>query len=105
MKNFFLFLVTASLLFLTSCLEVLEDVYLNADGAGKYLITMDMSELFSDPMMKGLFDEAAKEETGKTDDEPLEMDSVMYFRDESGFAQLSDEEQALIKERAGTLLA
>ena len=100
MKRFFLMLVTASLLFLTSCLEVMEDVHLNADGSGKYLITMDMSGLFSDPMLKGIIDEAAKEETGKEDDEPLEMDSIMYFRDEPGFEQLSAEDQSLIRKVA-----
>lgn len=98
MRRFLLLLVTASLFFLTGCLEVLEDVYLNADGSGKYQVTMDMSELFSDPMLKGIIDEAAKEEANKADDEPLEMDSVMYFRDAPEFDQLSTADQALIKD-------
>lgn len=98
MRRFLLLLVTSSLFFLTGCLEVLEEVYLNKDGSGKYLVTMDMSELFSDPMLKGIIDEAAKKETGKSDDAPLEMDSVMYFRDDPQFAQLSQEDQQVIKD-------
>lgn len=93
-------LVTASLFFLTGCLEVLEDVYLNADGSGKYLITMDMGEIFSDPMLKGIIEEQAKKESGQADDAPLEKDSTMYFRDAPEFQQLSAEDQALIKDVA-----
>lgn len=100
MRKFFLFVVTASLFFLTGCLEVLEDVFINADGSGKYQITMDMSELFSDPMMKSMIDEAAKKETGRDADQPLEMDSVMYFRNAPEFAQLSAAEKSLIKDVA-----
>ena len=98
MKRFLLLLVTSSLFFLTGCLEVLEDVYLNADGSGKYQLTMDMSELFSDPMLKGIIDEQAKKEAGADEDAPLEMDSVMYFRDAPEFAQLAAADQALIKD-------
>ncbi|PHN07676.1 hypothetical protein [Flavilitoribacter nigricans] len=98
MKRFLLLLVTASLFFLTGCLEVLEDVYLNADGSGKYQITMDMSELFSDPMLKSIIDEQAKKEAGADEDAPLEMDSVMYFKDAPEFKQLSASDQALIKD-------
>lgn len=97
MKRFLLLLVTSSLFFLTGCLEVLEDVYLNADGSGKYQITMDMSELFSDPMLKSIIDEQAKKEAGADADEPLEMDSIMYFRDAPGFEKLSASEQTLIR--------
>ncbi|MEZ4995731.1 MAG: hypothetical protein R2824_35270 [Saprospiraceae bacterium] len=98
MRRFLLLLVSSSLFFLTGCLEVLEEVYLNKDGSGKYLVTMDMSELFSDPMLKGIIDEAAKKETGVDADAPLEMDSVMYFRDEPQFRELSKEDQAIIKD-------
>jgi hypothetical protein len=98
MKRFLLLLVTSSLFFLTGCLEVLEDVYLNADGSGKYQITMDMSELFSDPMLKSIIDEQAKKEAGADADAPLEMDSTMYFRDAPEFDKLSASDQALIKE-------
>ena len=98
MRKFFLLLVTSSLFFLTGCLEVLEDVYLNTDGSGKYQITMDMSELFSDPMLKSIIDEQAKKEAGADEDAPLEMDSTMYFRDAPGFEKLSAGDQALIKD-------
>lgn len=100
MKRFLLLLVTSSLFFLTGCLEVLEDVYLNADGSGKYQITMDMSKLFSDPMLKSIIDEQAKKEAGADMDAPLEMDSIMYFRDAPEFNQLNAEDQSLIKDVA-----
>jgi hypothetical protein len=98
MRRFFLLLVSSSLFFLTGCLEVLEEVYLNQNGSGKYLVTMDMSELFSDPMLKGMINDAAKKETGKAEDAPLEVDSVMYFRNEPQFKELSKEDQALIQD-------
>lgn len=100
MRRFFVFLVSSSLFFLTSCLEMVEDVFLNADGSGKYQVTMDMSALFSDPMLKGMIEEQAKKEAGQDADAPLEKDSTMFFRDAPGFEKLNAAEQALVKDVA-----
>jgi len=47
---------------LTGCIETLEEVWLNKDGSGEYHLTFDMSEMFSNPMMKSMMEEAASEE-------------------------------------------
>lgn len=105
MKKFLWCLACLCILVFTSCLEMVEEVFLNQDGSGKYMITMDMSELFSDPMMKSLIEEAAKEEANTAADEELEMDSTMYFRDMPQYAELNQEEQALIKDVVINMMA
>ena len=62
----------------TGCFEMLEDLYLNADGSGKYQITIDMSSMFSDPFMGEMMKQGLKEETGE---ESLEIDSLLSFTD------------------------
>lgn len=84
-KNIFLLLVACSF-FLTSCIETLEEIYLNKDGSGKYNITFDMSEFFSNPMMKGLIEEAAKEDGEEGGFELGEADTLIYFG-EGGMAE------------------
>ena len=62
----------------TGCFEMLEDLYVNADGSGKYQITIDMSSMFSDPFMGDMMKQGLKEETGE---ESLEIDSLLSFTD------------------------
>lgn len=70
--TYLLLLVVA---FATSgCFEMLEDVYVNNDGTGKYQLTMDMSSLFSDPFMGEIMKQSMKEEGGL---EKLEIDSLI----------------------------
>jgi hypothetical protein len=70
--TYLLLLVVA---FATSgCFEMLEDVYVNKDGTGKYQLTMDMSSLFSDPFMGEIMKQSMKEEGGL---ETLEIDSLI----------------------------
>ena len=64
MRKFFFILSLGSILFLTSCLDVIEEIHLNRDGTGKFKISMDMGSLFSDPFMKGLVEESLREESG-----------------------------------------
>lgn len=47
---------------LTSCIETLEEIFVNKDGSGEYSLTVDMSGLFSNPMMKAMMEQAAEEE-------------------------------------------
>jgi len=84
------------MLFLTSCFDIIEEVYLNKDGSGKYITTIDASGLFSNPFMKSALEEAAKEEGGE--DTELEQDSVIYYKDMTGFADLTSDEQAKVKD-------
>ncbi|MEL6836904.1 MAG: hypothetical protein AAFY48_14395 [Bacteroidota bacterium] len=62
----------------TGCFEMLEDLYVNADGSGKYQITIDMSGMFSDPFMGEMMKQGLQEETGG---ESLEIDSLLTFTD------------------------
>jgi len=83
-KHIFLLLLACSFM-LTGCIETLEEIYLNKDGSGKYNVTFDMSEFFSNPMMKSLIEEAAKEEGAETGFDLGETDTIIYLG-ESGLA-------------------
>lgn len=101
MKFYVYLLVGALSLSLTSCLDIIEEVYLNADGSGRYLITMDMSGLFSDPMMKDVFAESLKEQTGGGE---LEIDSSFAFTDLEDMPEsLSAADRELIKRVTGKM--
>lgn len=91
MRKFSLFLLGSSLLFLTSCFDIIEDIYLNKDGSGKYVAQFDMSSLMDNPFMKNAIEEAAT----KKGEEAMEMeqDSIMYFKDSDGFSALTADEQ------------
>lgn len=81
MRKWSYVLVAVLGLMATSCLDMIEEVYLNKDGSGEYLLTVDMSELFSDPMMGEMMVNSMKEESGV---EALELDSVITIQEMSG---------------------
>lgn len=95
MKKISLALLLVGITFcLTSCFDVVEDVFLNRDGTGKYAITMDMSSLFSDPFMKGMIKESMKEQEG-LEDMSMEKDTVIYLKDDPKIADLSPEDRKI----------
>jgi hypothetical protein len=77
MKRFRLWYIPlfALITLFTSCIDIIENLLLNKDGSGKYELTMDMSRLLADPMMKGLM------EASEDKDKMKDMDSVIYFKD------------------------
>lgn len=86
-----------SLLALTGCFDVVEEVFLNRDGSGKYLITMDMSSMLTDPFMKGMMEEAlADQNGGNTAEAEMEKDTMFHFRELGDEVELSAREAALI---------
>lgn len=92
MKSWLLLILTGCIFFFTGCLDVLEEIAINKDGSGKYKISFDMSQLFTDPMMKGMFEEMIKSE-GKfelSDDGKLEMDTVILFSNTPNLPQAKD---------------
>lgn len=95
--KYFSYVVCVVLALATSgCFEMLEDVYLNNDGTGKYEITIDMSGMLSDPFMGEMMKQGMKEETGR---EVLEIDSLISFTDmqEGGLpASLTDKDRAIL---------
>ena len=105
MKQLF-FLLGFCLLFFSSCIDILEELHLNKDGSGKYAVTMDMSALMEFGNMKDMLNQMGGEEGEVApvpdDDEPIEMDTLMYFKDapDSVKQKLSDPklaEKAFIK--------
>jgi hypothetical protein len=85
MKKLTLLAVLFCAFALSSCIETLEEVYLNKDGSGKYSLTFDMSEVFSNPMMKSMIEEAAKEEGGEDMGMDLgETDTLIMMGNGSG---------------------
>jgi hypothetical protein len=93
MKKSLLFLTAALSLMLTSCFDMVEEIYLNRDGSGKYVYTIDMSEIFSDPMMGQIMAQSMSEQMGT---EELEIDSVINFSEiQAAPASLSAQEREL----------
>lgn len=85
MKKISLLAIVFCAFALTSCIETLEEVYLNKDGSGEYSLTFDMSEVFSNPMMKSMIEEAAQEEGAEELGMDLgETDTLITMGDGSG---------------------
>ncbi len=61
---------------LSSCIDIMEELVLNKNGSGKYDLTMDMSEMFENPLMKGVLE--ADDDKDKSMEE---TDSLVYFKD------------------------
>jgi len=78
MKNtIIVFLFLLCITSFTSCIDIIEEIYLNKDGSGKYTMRMDMS---------GIIEAEAAElskrgENLKPFDEAEIIDSIMYFKD------------------------
>ncbi|MEL6635546.1 MAG: hypothetical protein AAFW73_01160 [Bacteroidota bacterium] len=84
-KILYLSLVAVSLS-LTSCINVIEELFLNKDGSGKYHITIDMSSIMADGGMRSMMQQFGGDELNNPDnpfasEEPIEVDSVMYMKD------------------------
>lgn len=62
---------------LSSCIETLEEVFFNKDGSGVYSTTVDMSEFFNNPMMKGMLEEAMKEDSSAAPFDMTETDTLI----------------------------
>jgi hypothetical protein len=75
------YLVVLVLMFtMTSCIDIIEEMSLNKDGSGKYVVIMDMSSLMADGM-KEMLQGMAQEEDGENafSDMPSELDTIIYF--------------------------
>ncbi len=81
----------------TGCFDIVEEVFLNKDGSGKYLMTMDMSGLLKDSFMKGMFEESLKQEGGDQIGALMEKDSIIYFKDLPEVAELSAGEKEILE--------
>ncbi|NBW34518.1 MAG: hypothetical protein EBR30_05760 [Cytophagia bacterium] len=79
MKRLFYFLCIVSVFSLTSCITIIEEIFLNKDGSGKFLLTVDLSAVMG---MKEML--AGKLNSANSDSLSLlqeKFDSIIYFND------------------------
>ncbi len=105
MKKLTFLLLGVVMMTFTSCIDIVEEMFLKKDGSGEYKLTMDMSAMMKEGamkgMMEGMFNELGvdepkenpagdnivdpkrkKEETQPDKPKrPMEMDSIMYLKD------------------------
>ncbi len=96
MRKIFALLLGVSLITLTGCFDIIEEVFVSRDGSGKYLVTMDMSSMFTDPFMKGMMEEAMAEQSGGESLE-MEKDTTIFFKEMAKDADLTASEKQLIE--------
>ncbi len=63
----------------SGCIDFIEEITLRKDGSGEFKLTMDISQVFSSPMMESIRSEMGEENQAST--EKIEMDSSMVFYD------------------------
>ena len=97
MKRFWTVLLGSSLLFLTSCFDIIEEVHLKRDGSGKYIVTTDLSGLMSDGFMKQALEEAMKSEGGDMKMNLMNIDSSFTFASSPEAASLSAADQKVLE--------
>lgn len=79
MKKLIFTLFIASTFTFTGCINILEEMFLNKDGSGKYAITIDMSALMEEStrqMLKSFAQEEGAEIPEDDNEEPTEVDSL-----------------------------
>lgn len=82
-KISFLLLFTSSFL-LSGCIDVLEEITLNRDGSGSYLIRYDLSSMLTDPTMRAMFEESMTGEGGEGMGSLDNIDSTLSVYDNLG---------------------
>ncbi len=96
MKKLWIMLLLAGTSLLSGCFDMVEELFLEANGSGHYLLTMDMSNMISDPFMKGMLQESLQEEGGLTEIQ-MEKDTLIYLKNTPDIASLSVADQKLLE--------
>ena len=100
MKKIIYLPLIACLLSLTSCIDIVEELFLKKDGTGTYSITMDMSGIMADGGIRSLMqmagEDAASEDNPFSGDDPVEMDTIMYMKDAPDSVRLAFGNDALL---------
>jgi len=67
----------------TSCINILEEMFLNKDGSGKYAMTIDMSALMDSSTREMLKSFSQDEESAEPEDDtpPMETDTMVMLKD------------------------
>lgn len=97
MKRFWTLLLGSSLLFLTSCFDIIEEIHLKKNGSGQYVVTTDLSGLMSDGFMKQALEEAMKSEGGDLNMNLMNMDSSFTFASSPEAASLPAADKKLLE--------
>jgi len=97
MKRFWTLLLGSSLLFLTSCFDIIEEMHLKKNGSGTYTITTDMSGMMSDGFMKQALEQAMETEGSELNMNLMDMDSSFTFASAPEAANLSAEDRKTLE--------
>ena len=68
---------------LSSCLNIIEELQLNRDGSGVYLLTFDLNKMMDDEFTKNMLHQMIEEQGSLSykQDSLIKIDSTLYFRD------------------------
>ncbi len=103
MKRVFILIPFLVCLLCSSCINVLEEIFINKDGSGRYQVTYDMSGILQPEtlqMIQGLQEMSGEEgnvDINLGDMANIEMDSFFSFDNEEMLAGLNQEQQAILK--------
>lgn len=97
MNRFWTLLLGSSLLFLTSCFDIIEEMRLKKDGSGTYTITTDMSGLMSDGFMKEALQGAMESEGEGLNMDLMNIDSSFSFASSPDAASLSAADRKVLE--------
>lgn len=85
MKKLFYLPLFICLLTFSSCINIIEELFLEKDGTGVYTLTMDMSGIMENGGIRSLMqmggEELQSEDNPFNGEEPVEVDTVMYMKD------------------------
>lgn len=84
-RKFSFLLLLASTILFAGCIDVLEEMNLNADGTGTYMLRYDLSALLSDPTMREMIQTSMESEGGEQGLNGMEnIDTIMFLYDNLG---------------------
>ncbi len=103
MKKILYLSLLACTLTLTSCINIIEELFLNKDGSGQYQITIDMSDIMADGGIRSLMQQFGGDELQDSPDNPfsgdgpIEVDTVIYMKDAPDSLRMAFDNDDLLK--------
>ena len=102
MKRVFILIPFFACLLCTSCIDILEEFFINKDGSGKYLVTYDLSAVLEPEfqnMLGGLSEMSGDESTSDinfNDLNSVELDSTSSMTEMGSTLNVSEQEADLL---------
>lgn len=104
MRRILLFLLVAVITaFLSSCLTIEEHTTIRRDGSGSQVTTIDMSQMFDNPLMMMAMEEEMKK-GGDEQEERIDSSFLVYEEFLPMNPQWTDEERSLVMRSEGRML-